>query len=304
MSDPDVIVVGAGPAGLAAAISTASYGLTPLILEKKVPGGHAAEIPSFEQFPGHRTGTKGSELIEVLVRRSQEVGVEIKLFEDALELQPSDAGHVVTTDNAGYRSRAVILATGCRHEPLGIPGETELRGRGVSYCAVCDGMFFKDGRVVVVGGDRRAAEVAAFLAGVAGEVTVVCQGRSFPALGNGIDERIRIIEQVELKEIRGEANVQSVLIADAGTNRTREIETDGVFFQLEGRPNSDIVKSTGVQLDEQGYIITDASGRTNIDGIYAIGDVTTGLLKMVVAALAQGAAAATDIFHSLGKRQQ
>lgn len=304
MSEPDVIVVGAGPAGLAAAISATSYGLAPLILEKNVPGGHATEIPSYEQFPGHRVGTKGSDLIQVLVHRSQEAGVEIKLFEDALELQPSDGGHVVKTDSAGHRSRAVVLATGCRHEPLGIPGEKELRGRGVSYCAVCDGTFFKDGRVVVVGCDRRAAEVAAFLAGVAGEVTVVCQDRTVPVLEKGADGRIRIIEQAELKEIRGEANVQSVLIAEAGTDRTHEIATDGVFFQLEGRPNSDIARNAGVEVDGHGHILADHAGRTNIAGIYAIGDVTAGPLKMVVAALAQGAAAASDIFHALGDRQQ
>lgn len=303
MSEPDVIVVGAGPAGLAAAISTASYGLAPLLLEKKVPGGHAAEIPSFEQFPGHRAGYKGSDLIDALVRRSQEAGVEIKLFEDVLELKPSEAGHVVTTDSASYRARAVILATGSRHEHLGIPGEKELRGRGVSYCAVCDGMFFKDGRVVVVGGDRRAAEVAAYLAGVAGEVTVVCPGRASSAFGNGSDGRIRIIEQVELKEVRGEGKVEGVLVAETGTGRTREVAADGVFFQLEGRPNSEIAGSLGIRLDGQGHIITDPSGRTDVDGIYAVGDVTSGRLKMVVAAMAQGSTAATDIVQALSGRR-
>jgi len=323
MSEYDVIVIGAGPAGLAAAISAASYGLTPLILEKNVPGGNASEIPSFEQFPGHREGTAGSDLIEDLVRRSQQAGVEIKLFEGAAEIQPGSGEQVVTTDSDSYRSRTLILATGCSHELLGIPGETELRGRGVSYCAVCDGMFFKDKRVVVVGCDRRAAEVAAYLAGLASEVTAVCPGRPHPALANGPaggdsdDEvesatdnstasaagRISVIEQVELKEIRGEENVESVLIADRVTGHTREVETEGVFFQLEDRPNSDIAKSAGVQLDDQGYVITDNHGRTNRDGIYAIGDVTASGLKMVVAALAQAAAAATDIFHSLAERQ-
>ena len=305
MEQLDVIVVGAGPAGLAAGINAASYDLNTLVLEKKIPGGCAAEIPLLENYPGYSEGIAGKDLIDNMVRQCEESGVDIQQFKSVVELHFEDGEHVVNTDTSSYKSKAVILATGRSCKLLGIPGEEEYRGRGVSYCAVCDGHFFKEKRVVVVGYDNRAAEVAIYLSGLASYVNLLCPEKTVCAenilLKNLKSDRINVLENIVLKEIQGDVNVQSVIIADSDTGKTIEIKTDGVFFQLEDTPNSLIAKNIGINVDDNDYILVDSHGRTNIDGVYAIGDVTTCQIKMVITAVSQAAAAAIDAFGYISR---
>lgn len=299
MEQLDVIVIGAGPAGLAAGINSASYDLNTLIIEQKIPGGCAAEIPFLENYPGYVERITGSELISNMVRQCERSGADIKQLESAVELCFDDDRRVVRTDKSSYESKAVIIATGRSCKLLGVPGEEEYRGRGVSYCAVCDGHFFKEKRVVVVGSDSRATEVATYLSGLASDVFLLCPEEEICAekilLIYMESERVNVLKKAELIEIKGDVNVGSVIIADSDTGETREIYTDGVFFQLEDIPNSNIAKNAGIAVDDNDYIIVNNHGRTNIDGVYAIGDVTTSPIKMVVTAAAQAAIATMDM---------
>lgn len=301
----DVIVVGAGPAGLTAGMCSANYGLRTLILEEKIPGGCAAEIPRLENYPGYGDGITGSDLIDNMVQQCEKSGVEIQQLEKVTELNLTDDEKVIKTDKSVYNSEAVILAMGRSHNPLEIPGEKELRGRGVSYCAVCDGHFFKDKKVVIVGYDNRAAEVALYLSAMASDVKIICQGKALCVenvlVKNLEKQNIEMLGNMELKEIKGDVNVQSIILADSNSSEAKEITTDGVFFQLDDLPNSQIAAEAGIKVDDNGYILVDNTGQTNVRGVYAVGDITTCPTKLVVTAVSQAAVAAIEIFRYVNR---
>ncbi|MCK4771745.1 MAG: FAD-dependent oxidoreductase [Candidatus Latescibacteria bacterium] len=305
MEHRDVIVIGAGPAGLTAGMYCSCYGLSTLIIEEKMPGGCAAEIPLLENYPGLSEGIAGKDLIEKIVQQCGESGAEIHQFEKVLGLNFNDDEYVLKTDGSDYRTDAVILAMGRRYELLDIPGEKEFRGKGVSYCAVCDGHFFKDKKVAVVGHDCRAAEVAIYLSGLASDVKLVCQGKDLCAEKVCIDDlaekKVEICNYLELKEITGDINVTGVVLADSKTGETRDTDIDGVFIQSNEIPNSEIVSQAGIDVDENSYIIIDENSKTNIDRVYAVGDITTNPVKLVVTAASQAAVAATDLSRNISR---
>ncbi|KPV63200.1 MAG: Sulfide dehydrogenase subunit alpha precursor [Candidatus Bathyarchaeota archaeon BA1] len=295
----DLIIIGAGPAGITAGIYGARSGLKTLILEEKTPGGAAAESPLIENYPGF-PAISGGELIKKMVEHCQKFRVTINELEAVVELDLKGEGKIVKTDRASYMASAVIMASGCHYRELGATGENEFRGRGVSYCAVCDGAFFKGKRVIVVGGGNSAAVSAIYLSNLASDVKLAHrrdQLRAEEALVKDLQERkVEFLWNTEIKEIKGDIKVKSVVIFNNKTGEIKEIEADGIFVQVGEVPNSQIAKAAGVQVDKDGYIIVDARQRTNVHGVYAAGDVTTGPVKQIGTAVGQAIVAATEAF--------
>ena len=300
----DLIIIGAGPAGLTAGIYGVRSGLKTLILEEKTPGGAAAESPLIENYPGFPS-ISGQELVNKMVEQCKKFEVPINQMERVVELDIKGEKKVVKTERTAYTASAVIIASGCRHQELGALGESEFRGRGVSYCAVCDGAFFKGKRVIVIGGGNSAAVSAIYLSNLASEVKLAHRRdrlRADETLVKDLQERgVEILWNTELKEIKGDSKVKSVRLFDNKKGKTKEMEIDGVFVQVGEIPNSQIAKEAGVKVDDGGYIIVDGRQRTNIEGVYAAGDVTSGPVKQVGAAVGQAILAAMDAFAHVKK---
>ena len=296
----ELVIVGGGAAGLTAGIYGARSGLRTLILEEKVPGGALTETPMIENYPGFPEGISGMELASKLVKQAERMGVEIHELEAVNRLDLNSAEKTVYTDKTAYVASAVILALGSTHKTLDVPGEEELRGRGVSYCAVCDGAFFRGKRVLVVGGGNSAAVSALYLSNLASEVWLVHRRdrlRAEEALVRNIRSRgVKILWNTVVKEIKGKHQVESVVLLDNKTGKPSELKVDGVFIQVGEKPNSEIARRAGVNVDEEGYIIVDNRQRTNIPGVYAAGDVTTCPVKQIGTAVGQAIIAATEAF--------
>jgi thioredoxin reductase (NADPH) len=296
-------VIGAGPGGLTAGHYCSLYGLDTLILEEKIPGGYAAEIPFLENYPGCIEGISGKDLVDKMVQQCEKTGAEIHQFEKVIGLNFEGKKYIVKTEKSDYSAEAVIIASGRYPRVLGVPGESQFQGKGVSHCAVCDGVFFKEKKVMVIGEDRRAAEVAIFLSGLVSQVKLVCRKQKLCAEKILIEDlekqKIEILGDMELKEIKGDVKVKSVILTHKRTGDTKEIDADGVFFQLEGIPNSQIAKESGIKVDKDGYILVNEKGKTNVDRVYAIGDITASPTKLVVTATAQAAVAALDLLEHI-----
>jgi len=296
----DLIIIGAGPAGLTAGIYGVRSGLKTLIVEEKMAGGTAADAPVIENYPGFERIT-GAELMQKMVAHCIGVGVRIHEFEKAISLDLKGEEKIVKTDKAEYAAKAVIIATGTSYRELGVPGEKEFKGRGLSHCAVCDGPLFKGKRVLVVGGGNSAVVTALYLADLASEVKIIHRRDSFRAeeslvkslLGKG---NVKVFWNTQLKEIKGERLVEKAVLLNLITGETWELPVDGVFIQVGETPNSQIAKEAGVEVDENGYIKVDVHQRTNIPGVYAAGDVTTYPVKQVGAAVGQGLTAALEAY--------
>jgi len=300
MKDWELIIIGAGVAGLTAGIYGARSGLKTLILEEKVPGGAAADAPLIENYPGFPQGISGMELTERMVKQAEKMGVEIHQLERVIKLNVKKKEKKVKTDKAVYAAAALIIASGSHHKKLGIPGEEEFRGRGVSYCAVCDGAFFKGKRVIVIGGGNSAAVSAIYLSNIASNVKLIHrrgQLRAEEALLNALHDRnVEIIWNTEVREIRGNTKVETVILFNNRTKKISELEVDGVFIQVGEKPNSQFAQEAGVKVDKDGYIIVDSRQRTNLEGVYAAGDVTACPVKQIGTAVGQAIVAANEAF--------
>ncbi|HZX11683.1 MAG TPA: FAD-dependent oxidoreductase [Acidobacteriota bacterium] len=301
MKQGDIMVIGAGPAGLSVCFYADYYGLNTIIFEEKNLGGEAAEIPFVDNYPGCNQRMTGKELTDQMIQKCEKNRGEIHQFEKVMEIDIKGNQKMVKTEKGEYLSEYLVIASGTHPRVLEVPGESQFKGRGVSYCAVCDGAFFKNKRVVVVGGNSRAAEVAVFLSGIASDTKLICYQNklcSEKILINSLDKHnVKVIEGMELKEIKGEVSVKSIVLFDEETQSTKEIEADGVFFQMEWIPNSQIAKQAGIKLDDEGYIMVDEKNRTNIKNVYAVGDVTDCSVKLVSTAVSHAAAAVLDIIE-------
>ena len=300
MEEWELIIIGAGPAGLTAGIYAGRRELKTLILEEKIPGGAAADSPLIENYPGFRS-ISGKELMDKMLEHCKDFGVQIHELESVTELDLSHReGKIVKTSKNLYSAKAVIIATGSHHRELGVPGEKEFRGKGVSYCATCDGPFFRDKRVVVVGGGNTAAVSALFLADIALEVRLIHRRdrlRAEEAIFRELQNKgVKFLWNSIVKEIKGENLVKSVVIYNQKTGKTLEIETDGIFINVGEEPNSQIAKTAGIQVDKRGYIIVDSKQRTNIPGVYAAGDVTNCPIKQIGVAVGQGIIATEEAY--------
>jgi len=300
MESWDLIIIGAGAAGLAAGIYGTRSGLRTLVLEEKMAGGTTAEAPMVENYPGFQN-ISGVELAQKMVIQCRSTGVIIREFEKVLILDLEGEKKIVKTNKASYETKAVIIASGSHYRKIGVSGEKEFLGKGVSYCGICDGPLFKDKRVLVVGGGNTAVMTALYIAGLAMEVKIAHRRGAFraeEALVKGLKEKanVEILWNTEIKEITGEKLVNKVTIFDTKTGEAKELFVDGVFVQVGENPNSQLAKVAGVEVDKDGYITIDIRQRTNIAGVYAAGDVTNHLVKQVGTAVGQGITAALEAY--------
>lgn len=295
----DLIIVGAGPAGLTAGLYGARSGLKTLVLEEKTPGGQAAETPLVENYPGFKS-ISGQNLIDKMTEHCKKTGAKVNELEKVAELDLKGEKKIVKTNKTTYTASALIIASGSHYRTLGVLGENEFRGRGVSYCAVCDGAFFKGRKVLVVGGGNSAAVSAIYLANLASDVKLAHRKSQLRAEGALVKDlqtqKVEILWNMELKEIKGDVKVRSAILTNNKTGETKEINVDGVFVQVGEVSNSQFAKEAGIEVDERNYIVIDARQRTNIRGVYAAGDVTNGPVKQIGTAVGQAILAATEAF--------
>ena len=300
MESLELVIIGAGAAGLAAGIYAARSGLKTLILEEKLAGGNTADAPIIENYPGFLS-ISGRELAQKMLAHCKKFNVEIHEMERVTGLNLKGERKTVKTDKAVYETKTVIIASGTHYRELGVPGEKEFYGRGVSYCGVCDGPLFKGKRVLVVGGGNAAAITALYIAGLASQVKLSHRRdmlRAEESLVKALEskENVEILWNTELKEIKGKDLVEKVTLFNNKTSDTWELKIDGVFVQVGEVPNSQLAREAGVKVDEGGYIVVDVRQRTNIAGVYAAGDVTNHPVKQVGTAVGQGITAALEAY--------
>lgn len=300
--DYDLIAVGAGPAGMTAGTFGARSGLKTLVLEKGICGGLSNEATEIDNYPGFRM-IGGMELADKMKEQTAEYA-EINELEgvNKIEIHEKEKKIVVSTEKGSYLSNAVVLCTGTKKRKLNVKGENEFLGRGVSYCATCDGFFFKDKSVMVVGGGNSAVRGALYLKNVGCAVTLIHRQDKLRAeqyLRKNLEKvGVHILWNSVVKEIKGDKAVRSVVRYDKERGIEDELAVDGVFVYVGEEPVNALAKQTGVKLDENGYIITDKSQRTSRERVYAAGDITGGVRQIVVAC-AEGAIAATSASDDL-----
>ncbi len=295
----DVVIVGGGPAGLAAGIYTERSGLRTAIVERDALGGQVATTPIVENYPGFAQ-VGGKTLVDIMVSHALQY-VQIYPAEAVLDIQAGDP-IVVQTSRRKFETRAVLLATGAKHRHLGVPGEERLAGRGVSYCSTCDGPLFRGKKVIMVGGGNSAVTEALHLFHIGIDVTLVHRREKLRAqdfLAKQLfDNNIAVLWNSEVREIRGKERVEDVLLVDNRSGKESVFKTNGVFIAIGYEPSVELAKKIGVELTEDGYIKHDERHRTSIHGIYSAGDVEGGY-KQIVTASGQGSAAAISIFEDL-----
>jgi thioredoxin reductase (NADPH) len=298
----DVIAVGAGPAGMTAGIFGARCGLETLVIEKGICGGLSNEATVIDNFPGFKR-IGGMELVEKMKEQTAQYA-EIKELEEVKTIEPrgKEEKMMLSTDKGSYLTNAVILCTGTEKRKLGVKGEPEFLGRGVSYCAACDGFFFKNKSVLVVGGGDSAVRGALYLKNLGCEVTLIHRRDKLRAeqyLQKSLEKSgVPILWNSVVREIKGDNVVRSVVRYDNVRATEDELAVDGVFIYVGEEPATALAAHLGVKLDKNGYIITDKCQRTNIARVYAAGDITGGL-KQIVVACAEGAIAATSAYEDV-----
>ncbi len=295
----DLVIIGAGPGGLTAALYAGRYRLNTLVLEKMTPGGQILMSPSIDNFPGFPGGITTVELIERLTRQVADAGVRIESSEVAdidTGGSQSSLGFSVKTAEAVYETRSIIIATGAQSKRLAVPGEERLTGRGVSYCGTCDGPLFRNKELVVVGGGDRAIEEALFLTEYASKVNVVHRREGFRA-SEVLMEKSRSNPKIEfilgctIEEILGQDRVSGVMIKDVFKDSRFEKQCNGVFIFVGIEPNTGFIKGN-LETDAAGFIITEQDMSTSKEGIFACGDCRKRSLYQVVSACGEGAIAA------------
>ncbi len=291
----DVVIVGAGPAGMTAALYSSRANLTTLMIEKGLPGGQMANTEDVENFPGFDHIT-GPELSQKMYDHSLKFGAQYKIAEVTGIKEEGLYKIVLTNKGEKFKTKTVIIATGASYRNLEVPGEKEFGGRGVSYCAVCDGAFFKNKEVIVVGGGDSAVEEGAFLTRFAKKVTLIhrrdklkaqkiLQNRAFK------NEKMGFIWNKEVKEIKGDSKVTSIVLQDTLTKEESEISADGVFVYIGMDPLTKPFKNLPIT-NEKGYLISDEGMGTKLDGVFVAGDSRDKELRQIVTATGDGSIAA------------
>ncbi len=305
MEKADVLIVGAGPAGLTAGIYTSRSGLSTVIYEKGLPGGLANVTDRIDNFPGFPEGISGLELGERMLKQAQRFGVRI--VSSTVERLWTEAGSVaVRADGKQATAHSAIIATGSTPKKIGVPGEEALAGKGVSYCATCDGPLYKDKAVAVIGGGDSALQEALFLTRFATRVTVIHRRRELRA-ARVLQTEVRANPKIDLslnkliKSIEGSDRIEGVLVEDKESGGQDLIEADGVFIYVGYSPNVEMLGDE-FERTETGFLITKADLQTSVAGVFAAGDVRDKVLRQVVTAAGEGAVAAVSVYAYLESR--
>lgn len=291
----EVIIVGGGPAGLTAGLYTARSRLSSLLLETGIVGGQMTTTELIENYPGFPQGITGDELGRLMEEQAKRFGLEI-VNQEVVEVKVEGDRKVVKTHESNYLCKALIICTGTEYRRLGIPGENEFVGKGVSFCATCDGAFFMDRPIVVVGGGDSALTEALFLTKFAKEVAIIhrrdalratkiYQERAFA------NPKIKFLWNSVVQEVKGDQVVRSILVKNVKTHEIKEFETEGVFLFVGISPKTQFLKGL-VEMDPEGYLLTNETCETSVKGIFAAGDCRKRLLRQIATAVGDGATAA------------
>jgi thioredoxin reductase (NADPH) len=302
--DYELAIIGAGAAGYSAAIYAGRTGIKNIVFDKSMGGGLAVVSPKMENYPGFES-ISGIDLMEKMKKHAGKYG-DIHFNEEVKKVEKAKEIFKIQTDKKTYNVKAIILCLGTDYRKLNAPGEKELTGKGVSYCATCDGFFFKDKKVAVIGGGNSALIEAIFLKQIGcKEVYVIHRRDQLRAEDaykeEAIEKGVQIIFNTHVESIKGEQKIESLELHDVKTDKQSDFPVDGVFISIGEEPQNELAKKMGVKLDERGFITTDGQQRTNIKGVYAAGDITGGL-RQVVTACAEGAIAALASTEVLGKK--
>jgi len=293
--DCDALVLGGGPAGLTSAIYLARAKLKTVVIDEGLPGGQVATTFHVSNYPGTNGTVRGIDLIGNMVEQAMSFGATIDSLKEIQEVNLTKDIKYVQTEDSDYYAKCVVICTGAEPRRLPAEGEREYRGRGVHYCATCDGAMYQDRKVVVVGGGNSAVEEAVYLTRFAAHVTVIHQLDHFQASEVAQDElfknpNIDVIWDTEVRKVEGEATVRNVVIENLKSKETGKIPTDGVFVYIGMQPRTGFLGDQ-VRLNEWGYIITDQDLKTSIDGVYAAGDVRDKKVRQIATAVGDGAVA-------------
>ncbi len=295
----DVIIIGSGPAGLTAAIYTSRSRFKTLILEKMVVGGQVTVTAEVENYPGFVDPINGFLLMNNFERQAKKFGTEIKTGYEVKKIEKQNNLFVIDTGKEVFKSKTLIISTGAKFKNIGIPGEKEFTGRGVSYCATCDGAFFRDKVVAVIGGGNSALDEALFLTKFVKKVFLIHRRKEFRA-DKIYQERVFENEKIEtvlnyipIEIIGKDRGVEKIILKERDNGELKELSVDGVFVFIGLSPNTEFLDGF-VQLNEGGYIVTDKEQKTNINGCFAAGDVTIKTLRQIATAVGDGAIAANS----------
>jgi thioredoxin reductase (NADPH) len=301
-----VLILGSGPAGLAAALYAARAELEPIVLTGMQLGGQAALTHLIENYPGFPEGVGGAQLGELFQKQAEHFGAKVE-FDLANEIDFSQRPYTVKTDSGEYKAETLILSTGATPLHLEVPGEVELTGRGVSYCATCDGWFFKDKKVVVVGGGDSAFEEALFITRYASSVTLIHRREEFRAgaiLQNRAKEhpKMNFILNTVVTEAVGTDKLTALKLKNLQTGEESTLETDGLFIFIGHEPNSQMFKGQ-VEMSDLGYVIVNDKMETSVEGVYAAGEIADPHFRQVITSAGMGAAAAIQATRYLEERE-
>lgn len=300
----ELAIIGGGPAAYSAGIYAVRAGIKPIIFEKEGGGGLAMFSPNIENYPGFES-ISGLDLMEKM-RKHAEKYCKIKTYEKVNEIKKSNKNFYIHTNKDTYTSKAVIICTGTEYRKLNVDGELQLQGKGVSYCATCDGFFFKGKKVAVIGGGNSALIESIYLKQIGcNEVILIHRRDELRAEKAYEDEAkkngVKFLLNKKVKKIIGSDKVESILIEDTNSSKESNIKIDGIFISIGEIPQNHIAKEMNIKLNKEGYIIIDKNQRTNIEGVYAAGDITGGL-RQIVTACAEGAIAALSTTEVLDKK--
>ena len=298
MGDCDIVIIGGGPAGMAAALYAGRAKLKTILLERGMPGGQASTADAIENYPGFPEGISGPDLVMNMDMQARRFGAEPQ-FTDVLSVtELSDRQFQVKTQDGDIIAKTVIIATGALSRPLGVPGEEEFRGRGVSYCATCDAAFFQGKKVAVIGGGDSSVQEAVYLTKFAEKVYIIHRRDEFRAT-KVLQEKARANPKIEfmmdsvVTDILGNDQVEAIRVKNIKSDEEAAVAVDGVFVYIGKEPSTEMFKGF-IEIDERGYIITDAKMQTSRSGVFAAGDVRQTPLRQVVTAVANGAVAAVS----------
>ena len=298
----DIAIIGGGPAGLTASIYAIRSGLKAVIFDKGIYGGQANQAPWIENYPGFDE-ISGMDLMDKMRAQAMKY-VEIKDSENVESITRDDRNFIVKTSKEEYHFRSVIYATGSVHRRLGAPGEGRLLGKGVSYCATCDGFFFKDKKVAIIGGGNNAATEAIYLKKLGTDVTIVHRRDELRAEDSHkdtiVEMGINVVYDSVVEEILGENMVEGIRLKNVKTGDISDLNFNGVFISIGDIPQTELVKDMGVDIDDSGYIVVDKAQRTNIPHFYTAGDVSGGF-RQIITACSEGAIAANSAHEDLAK---